>query len=172
MTIVTDFGKSSVTTIPPIKYQFLQGDLNFVERLEDSSSMSDYYKLPLDFADEWAEFCYKHNFREVKAESHTRFSISKDPAKSTSAKLSRFYHTFSDAELELISPTVIRDFFDWAPYFLVALPGKHNPFVLSMSHLGHYLTQDSHKHVKYRKEITYLHSKMLSKHPLFWPLMP
>jgi len=129
---------SHINNLPRTKYHLLQGDFNFVERGEDTSTQTDYYNIPKHFADAWGDFCDRHSLREVNADSHTRFQICKDVTQSKSAKLDRFYTSYSDAELNLLIPTII------IPHVPYSLFTNHNTTdVINMKHTNPHLNSNN-----------------------------
>ena len=71
---------------------FLCGDLNFVERAEDTSSANPSLP-PANFIEGWEKFKQKFDLCEVPHDQHTRFQISSDLSSpfSSSSRLDRFF---------------------------------------------------------------------------------
>ena len=93
-----------ISRLNPMKYDFLMGDLNFIEHEADSASGSPYYALPDRFAKAWESFCGKYRLRGLPSDRHTFFRVGADA--NYSSRLDRIYHSYDDAELVLFAPFV------------------------------------------------------------------
>lgn len=82
---------SSLLSLPPFP-SFVCGDLNFIERDQDSSSANPV--LPnKEFSDRWHEFLDRFGCTELPSDAHTFFHITEDPLSphSRTSRLDRIY---------------------------------------------------------------------------------
>ena len=86
---------------------FLCGDLNFVEKLSDTSSLTP--RLPTkEFLSVWEKFLEKFDLSELPHDTHTHFHITNDPTSvySVTSRLDRFFVPSPLTSHPLISPSV------------------------------------------------------------------
>ena len=97
---------SALLDVEPI-LTFVGGDLNFVERHEDTTSLTP--RLPTsDFARAWAKFKDRFSLHEVEHDSHTYFHTTDDPLSPhfRSSRLDRFLVPCSLTSLPVFTPVV------------------------------------------------------------------
>ena len=75
------------------------GDFNFVEHEDDTTNYSDYHALKKGAEAAWNHILTKHSLWETHQPTHTNISPnSKDPTKSRTSRIDRFYITHNEAD--------------------------------------------------------------------------
>jgi ribonuclease HI/exonuclease III len=93
-----------LSSIPNNMHLIIGGDFNFVEYEDDATNYSDYHTLKKGADAAWDNLTHKHSLWETHQPTHTNISPNtKDPGKSRTSRIDRFYITHNEADATQVS---------------------------------------------------------------------
>ena len=83
-------------------HMFMCGDFNMTEAPEDTTSPTSSILLRNEELQDWHQILARLNLREAHQDYHTHFFTARADSLCRSSRIDRFYHTLTDAEMELV----------------------------------------------------------------------